>query len=379
MTERELCIGLNMISGIGSVRYRALCEAFGSPDAVRGASRGELQEIPGIGRITAERMVAFDWDAELSRELSIAERGGVRILTLADEDYPKALREIFDPPICLYIRGRLPEDPERSVAIVGSRRISGYGERMAKMLAEEATQCGFTVFSGLAAGTDTVVHRAVTELAGKTVGVIGGGLLHMYPRENIPLAREMIASGGAVMSEFPLDFPINRRNFPRRNRIVAGMCRAVIVVEAGVDSGALITARLAAEMGKEVFAVPGRVDNMQARGCHRLIKEGAGLAENFDDVLMALSTGLRPGELNAATGEVTGTGELPPECELILGLLANGDADLEELQEATGMEPGALLSLLTGLEMKLLVSRDSDMYYHLAGSTLNRRGGGRDF
>ena len=374
MNRREACIALNMISGIGFIKYRAILETFESGDAIRSASRSDLQQVDGIGKILAERIVNFDWDAELSRELGIAERGGVRIITIEDDNYPEILRELYDPPLVLYVRGRLPETPDRSIAVVGSRRISSYGEKMARMICEEAAVAGFTVVSGLAIGTDTIAHQTMVDMAGKTIGVLGGGLMHMHPQENIKLARAMVQGGGAVISEFPLDFPVCRTNFPRRNRIVAGLSRATLVIEAGMESGALITARLAAEAGRDVFAVPGRVDNPQAQGCHKLIKEGAALVENFDDILSALCTGLPPGRLNAATGEIVGSEELEPDCATVYNLLKNGDADLEELCEATGMEPGKLLAVLMKLELKLLVERDAEHYYHLTGSRTNRRG-----
>ncbi|MBE6376364.1 MAG: DNA-protecting protein DprA [Lentisphaerae bacterium] len=365
MTERELCIALNMISGLGCGRYQALLDAFGSPDEIRKAERADLQQVDGIGKILAERIVSFDWDSELSRELAVAERGGVSIITLADDNYPIELREIFDSPLCLYIRGNLPENSDRSVAIVGSRRISKYGEKMARQLAREAVDCGCTVFSGLAQGTDTVVHQEVVSASGVTIGVLGSGLMHMYPKDNIPLARDIIRCGGAVISEFPLNYPISRHNFPRRNRIVAALCRATIVVEAGLDSGALITAKLASEIGREVFAVPGRVDNPQAKGCLKLIKEGAGLIESFDDVRLAFASGMHSVELSSQTESAEVTANLSDDCRRIYDLLRRKDNDLEGLQELSGMEPGLLMSVLSQLEFRCLIERDSDFYYRL--------------
>lgn len=365
MTERELCIALNMVSGVGLSRYQALLEVFGTPNAVRDAKRGELARIAGIGGVLAERIVSFDWDAELSRELAVADRGEVKIITFADKDYPSELHNLADPPLCLYVRGTLPDDFEKSIAIVGSRRISRYGKDMTELLASQAANAGFSVYSGLAAGADTLAHKSVVACQGKTVGVLGAGLMHMYPKENISLAREIIANGGAVISEFPLNFPISRHNFPRRNRIVAAMSRATIVVEAGLDSGALITAELAAEIGRDVFAVPGRVDNPQARGCHKLIKEGAALVENFDDVLLELDFG---GRVRTVTDNIFGESEdidLPPECMEIYLELQNGEADLETLQSRTGKATGELLAILTKLEMKMLVECGLDCYYRL--------------
>lgn len=374
MTEREGCIALNMISGIGYVKYQALLETFGSAENIRSATRSDLLLVNGIGKMLAEKIVNFDWDAELARELSIAERGGVRIFTLADDNYPEMLRDLYDPPLTLYVRGKLPETPDRSLAVVGSRRVSSYGEKMAQMICEDAVACGFTIISGLAIGVDTIAHTATVNAAGKTVGVLGGGLMHMHPRENIELARRMVQGGGAVISEFPLDFPVMRTNFPRRNRIVAALSRATMVVEAGLESGALITARLAAEIGRDVFALPNRVDNPQGQGCHKLIKEGAALAENFDDIISALCAGLRPGQLNVSTGDIVGSEELEPDCARIYELLKNGDADLEELREASDMDTGRLLATLMKLELKLLIERDAQHYYHLTGSRTNRRG-----
>ncbi len=371
MTDRESCIGFNLIPGVGYVKFSALTRTFGSPAVAAAAPREELMTVPGIGEQLADRIAGFDWNSELERELAVAERGGVRIITLFDEAYPEVLRQLYDPPLCLYVRGVLPEFPERAVAVVGSRRMSAYGERMARAIAADAAAAGFTVVSGLAFGIDTAAHSAVVEAAGITVAVLGGGLKHIHPRENIPLARRIIAAGGAVISEFPLDFPVSRTSFPRRNRIVAGLCRSTIVVEAGVASGALITARLALENGREVFAVPGHADNPQAQGCHRLIKEGAQLIENFDDVVSALETGrlpgLEPADSTAASvpyhaGAAT---DLAPGERRLLELIGNGEWTLDQLREASETDTGALLADLMRLEFKLLVERGPDQLYRL--------------
>ena len=325
-------------------------------------------QIPGFGAMLAEKVVSFDWDAEVGRELSVAERGGVRILTRFDEGYPDVLRHIYDPPLVLYVRGNLPEFPDNAVAIVGSRRVSRYGEEMTAMLAREAAAAGFTVVSGLALGVDAIAHRAVVESSGTTVGVIGAGLLHLHPKENIPLARDIVQNGGAVVSEFPFDMPVSRQNFPRRNRIVAGLCRGTIVVEAGIDSGALITARLALESGRDVFAVPGRVDNPQARGCHKLIKEGAALIESFDDVLSAWNCGMLPGfaavqdEQHASYAEFS---DLSENEAAVCRLLKDGEASFDMIYAALNMDAGMLSSLLTKLELKLLISQEANKFYRL--------------
>jgi len=365
MTPHDGDIALNLIPGIGFARYTALLEYFGSAEEVFSASRSDLEQVPRLGRKLAEEIAAFNAAEALENELAAAGKGGVNIFTLSDPDYPAILRDLSDPPLCIYWRGHLPEDGLPLVAIVGSRRLSSYGARMTDAIASEAAAADFGVVSGLALGADTLAHEAAVKAGKPTFGVIGAGMMNFYPQENIELARRMIDSGGAVLSEFPLGFPIQRTNFPRRNRIVAALCRAVIVTEAGLKSGALITAKLAAELGREVFAVPGHADNAQAQGCHRLIKDGAGLIENFADVLEALGFGHAaeepdlPGfgadELNFAA---------PPEEVAVMKVVRNrGEADLETLREATGFSTGELLSVLMTLELKSLVRRGPDQRY----------------
>ena len=365
MTPHDCCIALNLIPGIGFVRYTALVEHFGSVDKVFGASVDELRQVPGFGEQLAERVAAFDF-AEVEREVAAADKGGVRIFTLSDPDYPGILKELYDPPLCLYWRGHLPEPERPLVAIVGSRRLSSYGSRMTEHIAAEAAAAGFIVVSGLALGADTAAHTAAVEQGKPTIGVIGSGMVNFYPPPNLELARKMIDCGGAILSEFPLNFPIHRTNFPRRNRIVAALSRAVIVTEAGVDSGAMITARQAAELGREVFAVPGHADNPQAQGCHKLIKEGAGLIENFSDVMEALGFG------HAEEPELPGMEDIPsgasPEEQTVLAAISEkGEASLEYLKESTGFDTGALLSALMKLELKLIVERGDDQLYRRVG------------
>ena len=364
MTPHEGCIALNMISGVGFVRYSALVERFGSPEAVFDVPKAELEEVPGVGEQLAERIASFDARGELERELSAADKGGVRIFTLVDPGYPAALRELYDPPLCLYWRGRMPDPQLPLVAVVGSRRLSSYGSRMTSAIASDAAAAGFGIVSGLALGADTIAHTAAVEAGIPTLGVIGGGMVNFYPKSNLELARRMIDSGGAVLSEFPLHFPVHRTNFPRRNRIVAALSRAVIVTEAGVESGALITARLALELGREVFAVPGHADNPQAQGCHKLIKEGAGLAETFGDVMEALGFGpAETPELPGVEADDSPAGASPEELTVLKILAAENEAGLDRLKEASGFDTGRLLSALMKLELKFLIERGDDQLY----------------
>ncbi|MBQ8753582.1 MAG: DNA-processing protein DprA [Lentisphaeria bacterium] len=371
MLDREACIVLNMISGVGYVKYSNLCRFFGSPAEVYGRSAEELSEVSGIGPQLAEKISTFNWQEELQKETELCNRAGVRILTLLDEAYPEVLRNLYDPPLCLYVRGTLPEFPDNAVAVVGSRRMSNYGESMTKHISTGAVKANYTIVSGLALGVDTVAHWTAVDNGGITVAVLGGGLMRLHPQENSILARKIVEKGGAVISEFPMNFPVSRTSFPRRNRIVAGLSSAVIVTEAGLDSGALITARLALENGRDVFAVPGRVDNPQAKGCHQLIREGAVLIETFDDVLSSLNVGLLPlfpscGELreNAPEYRPHSLSDLSVEEQQLLDCFTSAeDFSIEELSAKSGLPLAALLSILQRLEMKMLLEQDSNQRY----------------
>ncbi|MBO5721705.1 MAG: DNA-processing protein DprA, partial [Lentisphaeria bacterium] len=305
ISDREACIILNMISGIGYARYAALVRRFGSPSAVLKAAAAEISEVRGIGAALADSVVSWQQNIDLAGELAKADRAGVRIYTIEDGDYPEQLRLIADPPLVLYVRGTLPDFASNSVAIVGSRRLSAYGDRMAKQFAADAVLSNWKVVSGLAFGVDASAHKATLDAGGITVAVLGGGLSRIHPQEHVPLAAAIVKNNGALISEFPMDFPVSRQSFPRRNRIVAALCQATVVIEAGLDSGALITARQALEQGKAVFALPGRVDEPQAAGCNTLIRDcGAKLVTSFQDVLSDFDflPGLSPAEMPQNTG-----------------------------------------------------------------------------
>ncbi len=286
MTDREAYIILNMLNGIGPARTAALIEFCGSPAGIFEQSAEELSRIRGISESLAERIAQWEKHVPFEHEMEMAETAGVQLLTLADEEYPAALREIHDPPLCLYIRGKLPAELNtHAIAMVGTRNTSIYGAKMARHLAESAAYANWVTVSGLAVGVDTIVHRATVDAGGKTIGVLGGGLARFHPQENIPLARDIIAAGGAVITEFPMTFAPTRHSFPMRNRIISGLTLGTIVVEAGINSGSLITAAQALEQGKHLFAVPGEADAAGSNGCNELIRKGAVLVENFDHVL----------------------------------------------------------------------------------------------
>lgn len=371
ISDREACIVFNMISGIGAARFEALSSHFGSPSAVLNASLDEIAAVRGISMTLAEKIASWKKDIDYQAEIEFAEKGGAKIITKFDPEYPAPLKDIYDPPICLYVRGELPLPVEMGLAIVGSRRITNYGRKMAKHLSEAAVYAGWSVISGLAYGIDAVAHQAALDAGGKTIAVLGGGLARIHPQDHIPLAREIVKNG-ALVSEFPMEYPVNRQSFPRRNRIVSGMSRGVLVVEAGLDSGALITANQALEQGKLVFAVPGNADNPQARGSNSLIRQGAKLVESIDDVLDEFE--FLPGfasvpkktQENSSDYEAVPKSVLSDDEKKVIALLtAKTNAPFDEIASETAIPAGKLLALLMKMEMKKTVSQLPGRMYSL--------------
>ena len=362
---------VHLTADIGPIRLRHLLKRFGSPEAVLAASMAELQQVEGIGPKLAEAVFRLrDQDAMVEREIQQAASHGLKILCLEDPQYPQGLLNIPDPPICLYIRGRLEPADCVAVAVVGTRRCSHYGREQALRFGEALGSAGFTVVSGLARGVDSWAHRGALQGGGRTIAVLGNGLGTIYPPEHKPLAEQIISSdAGAVISELPSDIPPDAGNFPRRNRIIVGLSLGVIVVEAGKRSGALITARLASEYNREAFAVPGRVDRPEvSAGVNGLIRAGqAKLVTCLHDVLdeldqvgeimgADLQTPEQPQEDVAAatTGRSTRltTGE-----RLILDAVVNGAEDADRIHQATKLDIAQITSTLTALQLKGLVRR----------------------
>lgn len=283
MDNRQALIALNMIKGLGSIRVKELLAYFSEPHEVFEADGSELEKIKGIGKNIIKQIITFD-SRYLSREIALACENRIEIITILDNGYPKLLKEIHDPPIVLYIKGKLEHSDLITLAIVGTRRASFYGLELAEKFAYQLALCGIIIVSGLARGIDSSAHRGALKANGKTWAVLGSGLLSIYPPENKKLAEE-ISQKGALISEYPLETPPLAENFPRRNRIISGLSRGVVVIEAPLRSGALITANLAMEQGREVFAVPGRINSRTSIGTNRLIKDGAKLVEDVDDIL----------------------------------------------------------------------------------------------
>ena len=358
MTSREAYIALNMIDGVGPVRLRALLDRFGQPEAILTANRLDLQQVAGIGSDTAGNIANWRTAVDLDAELARIEKAGVRAVTCADADYPKNLREIYDPPLVLYVRGVLAERDVLAIGIVGSRRMTLYGQEMSRKLAYQLAHVGVTVVSGLARGIDTAAHTGALQAKGRTVAVIGCGIDTIYPPENKKLADEIVAKGGAVVSEFPFGVPPDRQNFPMRNRIISGWSLGVVVVEANLKSGALITAKQATEQGREVFAVPGRADSVLSRGTNRLIKDGAKLTEDAEDILTEFEYLLPKREPPTATEDGAAprpTLSLTEHETKVLAEFRDDQTAVDEIIRGSGLTSACVSATLLALEMKRVV------------------------
>lgn len=354
VTETEACIALNMVPKLGPVRLRRLLEVFGSPQRILLAKTHELQAVEGIGPEIADSVAHWEDRVDLAAELERVARFGARVITQTDPEYPPLLREIHNPPIVLYVRGELQERDRHSISVVGSRKTSHYGLECAKKLSYQLAYAGLTIVSGLARGIDTAAHQGALAAKGRTVAVLGSGLGCLYPPENEALA-EKIAASGAVVSEFPMSVAPDQQTFPQRNRIVSGWSDGLLVVEAGLKSGALITAGQASEQGRAVYAVPGPIDRPTSHGSNRLIQDGAklvmGAADILDDlqILLPQKPDLEPTPVRAiqltaserATYEAIGTAETP----------------MDSIIMKSGLPPGTVSSTLLALEMKRLVKQ----------------------
>ncbi len=356
MNPREALIALNLIEGVGPIRVRQLLDCFGDAPAILKTRAAELQRVRGIGPETAAAIADWEKNVDLAGELKRIDDFGCRVITQLDEEYPESLREIYDPPVVLYVKGRMEPRDRQAVAMVGSRQTTHYGIDTARKLAWQLASSGVTVVSGGARGIDTAVHQGALAAKGRTIAVLGTGINIVFPPENVELF-ERIAANGAVITQFRFNRSADKQSFPIRNRIVAGMTLGTVVVEANLTSGALITAGLATEYGREVFAVPGRVDSPRSKGCHDLIKKGAKLCENVEDILSEFEylfpASNRPASL-AEGGRRSGI-ELSTDEQKILGALEHEERQIDEIIRDAGLPAATVSVTLLGLEMKRLV------------------------
>jgi DNA processing protein len=354
-------ICLTMVAGVGSHTCRTLLERFGTAAGVLDAPLASLRAVPGVGPRLAERIAAARRELDPQAELERCRQAGVRVITPDDPAFPAALQEIPDPPGLLYCRGALEPRDQLAIALVGSRRCTPYGMRIAERLAAALARVGLTVVSGLARGIDAAAHRGALKAGGRTIAVLANGLARVYPPEHEELARAIAeASGaGALLSEVAMGQGPLAGLFPQRNRLISGLSLGVVVVEATPRSGSLSTARHALEQNRDVFAVPGPVDSLSSQGCHRLIRDGAKLVETVDDIVSELGPLVR--EVRTAPEETPV--RHPAELTLsqhertLLGRLSDDPIPLDDLIAATGLTPAQVLSTLSVLEMRRLVRR----------------------
>ncbi len=382
--ELRSWLRLELTSGVGNVTARSLLQHFGLPNSIFEATESELRVCVTERQAEALLQVPQSLDdlVDLTRHWLQAAPDQRRVLTLGDDDYPLALLDTEDPPLMLYAMGQVQDlasgfarCAQRGVAVVGSRNPTPQGIQNPRQFSAALGQAGLTVVSGLALGIDGAAHEGALEGSFKdelaTIAVVGTGLDRVYPKAHLDLAHR-IAARGVLLSEYPLGTPPLSANFPKRNRIISGLCKGTLVVEAALKSGSLITARMAVEQGKEVFAIPGSIHSTQARGCHALIKQGAKLVESAQDILDELNLMT---DARAPSTSTNGTGEVSPSAATSLSSLENGLLDalgfeptsLDVLQNRSGMDTATLQALLMGLELSGYVAR-------LPGSKFQRLG-----
>ena len=349
--EVEALVALSLVNGIGPGRIRSLIATLGAATAVFAASEKRLATVPGIGPATARAIRSFRDFPRVRDQLARARRVGARMLPFGSNRYPALLRETFDPPAFLWIRGTMTEMDARSVAVVGTRRPTDYGSRVTRTLSAGLARAGITVVSGLAYGVDVIAHRAALEAGGRTIAVMGSGVDRIYPPHHARLAADIVRNG-ALLSEYPMGAAPDAPNFPRRNRLISGLTLGTLVVEAYPTGGALITAELALEQNREVFAVPAAIDNDAGRGTNALIRDGqAKLTTCVEDVLTEL--GLE--SLIAGDGDDARREPLTPEERHVHDILGTEPLHIDTICERTGLDAAGALVILLALEFKQYV------------------------
>ena len=344
--KRDLIL-LNMVQGIGYIRLKALLGAFGDPSNILKAPIKRLKSIEGIGPQVAEAIKNAHSDYDINKEIGLIKDSGVKVITLFDKEYPELLKSIYDPPILLYIKGDFRSQDKLSVSIVGSRRCTYYGLKMAEKIAAELVSYKVVIASGLARGIDTAAHKGAVNNNGRTIAVLGNGLSRVYPPENKELA-ESILRNGVLVSEFPMEAEPLRYNFPRRNRVISGISRALLVVEAAKRSGALITADFALEQGRDVFAIPGMVDRHSSSGTNALIKQGAKLVESADDILEEL-------DIDQVKAANINTEPFVPDNQYessVLSMLSDQPCDIDTITQKLEVKSQQAKFMLLNMEMK---------------------------
>jgi DNA processing protein len=362
MNATEACVALNMLPTVGPVRLRKLLEVFKSPERVLTAKRGELRQVEGIGSEVADQISSWESIVDLAAELERVREFGATVITPDSPSYPKPLREIHAPPIVLYIWGELTERDHHAIAIIGARRTTHYGTESAKKLAYQIAYAGLTVISGLARGIDTAAHQGALAAKGRTIAVIGSGLSRLYPPENRALAEKICNANGAIVSEFSMEIEPDRQTFPMRNRIISGWSHGILVIEAGLNSGALISAAQALEQGRSVYAVPGHINAPSAMGSNRLIQQGAKLVMDAGDILDDLQI-LLPETKPSPGAAARPLPELSSDERRVYDAIDSTETPIDRIATKSDLPSATVSSTLLRLELKRLVKQLPGKYF----------------
>jgi len=358
MTEAEALIALNQVPKTGPIKIKRLIDAFGSAQKTLSTHVQLLQKVQGIGPETATLIADWSSYADPATEMRLAKERDIKILTREDDEYPKPLLNSPDAPVILYVWGELQDKDAHSISIVGSRKLTHYGRETARRFAYQLASAGMSIISGLARGIDTAAHEGALAAKGRTIGVLGSGLLQLYPPENLAMAEKIASGQGAIISEFSLNTQPDKQTFPQRNRIVANWSQALLVVECPTRSGSLITANLAIDAGKTIYAIPGPIDKTSSAGCNQLIREGATLVTDGTQILDDL------GQLQLS-GATKGVQKLPKAVEtridlsgdekIILKSLENTECSIDDLVKATSLPAPQISVSLMRLELNGLI------------------------
>ena len=347
---------------MGPVRLRKLLEVFGTPENILGAKRDQLRRVEGIGNEVADQIVGWESIVDFQAELDRIREFGATIITQNSPEYPKSLSQIHAPPIVLYVWGEIQERDHHAIGVIGARRTTHYGVESAKKLSYQIAYAGLTVISGLARGIDTAAHHGAIAAKGRTIAVIGSGLLEIYPPENRALAEKIRNGNGAIVSEFSMQVQPDRQTFPMRNRIISGWSHGILVVEAGLNSGALITASQAIEQGRSVYAVPGHINAPSAMGSNRLIQQGAKLVMSANDILDDLEI-LLPEAKPAPEAAIRPLPELTTDERRVYDAIDAAETPIDRIASKCDLPSGTVSSTLLRLELKRLVKQLPGKYF----------------
>jgi DNA processing protein len=362
MNSTEACIALNMLPTMGPVRLRKLLEVFETPEQVLTAKRDQLRRVEGIGNEVADQIAGWESVVDLAAELERIREFGAAVITQESPSYPRSLSEIHSPPIVLYVWGEIQERDHHAIGIIGARRTTHYGLECAKKLSYQIAYAGLTVISGLARGIDTAAHHGAIASKGRTIAVIGSGLLEIYPPENRALAEKIRNGNGAIVSEFSMQIQPDRQTFPMRNRIISGWSHGILVVEAGLNSGALITASQAIDQGRSVYAVPGHINAPSAMGSNRLIQQGAKLVMSASDILDDLQI-LLPEARPSPDAAVRPLPEMSTDERRVYDAIDSAETPIDRIAAKCNLPSGTVSSTLLRLELKRLVKQLPGKYF----------------